>query len=116
LIRQLKEVRKFVKDWEAEVRRIVPAEKLLLASAKEGWDPLSKFLGLPIPENDYPRVNDTASIKKMVRNVWILNGVVFYVLPTCIALGLYVFRAELSPVAQTFFQTVMGYKALGLFK
>ena len=99
---------KFFKDWDAEVRRVVPAEKLLVASAKEGWAPLCKFLGLPIPLNDYPRVNDTASIKKMIRKVWILNGVVFYVLPTSIAVGLYVFRAELAPVVQTFLQTVMG--------
>ena len=109
---------KFFKDWDAEVRRVVPAEKLLVASAKEGWAPLCEFLGLPIPDNDYPRVNDTASIKRMIRNVWILNGVVFYVLPTSLAVGMYVFRAELAPVAQTFLQTVMGYKdmALGLFK
>eukprot|EP00091_Calanus_sinicus_P016739 TRINITY_DN3626_c0_g1_i3.p1 TRINITY_DN3626_c0_g1~~TRINITY_DN3626_c0_g1_i3.p1 ORF type:complete len:130 (-),score=22.40 TRINITY_DN3626_c0_g1_i3:74-463(-) len=99
---------KFFKDWEAEVRRVVPAEKLLVASAKEGWAPLCKFLGLPIPENDYPRVNDTASIKRMIRSVKILNGVVFYIIPTSIAVGIYVFRAELAPVAQTLLQTVMG--------
>ena len=104
---------KFFKDWEAEVRRFLPAEKLLVASAKEGWVPLCKFLGLPIPENDYPRVNDTASIKRMIRNVKIMNGVLFYFLPTGIAIGLYVFRAELAPLATVCAETVLGCKDMG---
>jgi len=105
---------KFFKDWEAEVRRVVPSENLLVASAKEGWAPLCKFLGLPVPENDYPRVNDTASIKRMLRNVWIVNGLVFYVLPTSIAVGTYVFRAELAPVVQTVFRAVLGCKDMAV--
>ena len=84
-----------------QVKRSVPAERLLVHSAKQvslgslttsylptnhgpfpnsplvsataalprppqGWEPLCKFLDLPVPEGPYPRVNDTASIQKMV--------------------------------------------------
>merc|ERR1719220_1874683 len=52
-------------DWVAEVKRSVPADRLLVHSAKEGWAPLCNFLGLPIPEGSYPRVNDAASIASM---------------------------------------------------
>eukprot|EP00092_Neocalanus_flemingeri_P106134 GFUD01136137.1.p1 GENE.GFUD01136137.1~~GFUD01136137.1.p1 ORF type:complete len:308 (+),score=51.64 GFUD01136137.1:21-944(+) len=105
---------KFFNDWEAEVRRTVPSENLLVASAKEGWAPLCNFLGLPVPENDYPRVNDTASIQKMIRNIWLINGFVFYVVPASIAVGTYLFRAELAPVVQTVVKTVLGCKDMAM--
>ena len=57
----------FFRDWEAEVRRTVPADRLLVCSAKEGWAPLCRHLGLPVPVCPYPRVNDTASIQRLVR-------------------------------------------------
>ncbi len=37
----------------------VPAERLLVFEAKDGWKPLCDFLEVPIPTNDYPRVNTT---------------------------------------------------------
>ena len=57
----------FFRDWEAEVRRTVPADRLVVCSAKEGWAPLCRHLGLPVPASPYPRVNDTASIQRLVR-------------------------------------------------
>ena len=37
---------KFFSDWEAEVRSNVPAERLLVFEAKDGWGPLCEFLGV----------------------------------------------------------------------
>ncbi len=42
-----------------EVRRTVPAERLLEWSPKDGWDPLCAFLELPVPDAPVPHVNDT---------------------------------------------------------
>lgn len=42
---------------EAEVKAAMPADRLLVHSAKDGWDPLCAFLGVPVPEGDYPRTN-----------------------------------------------------------
>jgi hypothetical protein len=45
-----------------EVRRTVPPERLLVFEAREGWEPLCRFLGVPIPEGiPFPHLNDTAS-------------------------------------------------------
>jgi len=77
----------FFLDWETDVIRSVPPENLLVHSAKEGWGPLCKFLNVPIPDNDYPRVNDTASIQKSVRNIKIANALIFYISPICAAIG-----------------------------
>ena len=40
-----------------EVKASVPREKLLVFEAKQGWEPLCKFLGVPVPDTPYPRVN-----------------------------------------------------------
>ena len=40
-----------------EVKRTIPAERLLEFEAKQGWGPLCEFLGQPIPDEPYPRVN-----------------------------------------------------------
>jgi hypothetical protein len=48
-----------------EVKRRVPAERLLVFDVKEGWEPLCRFLGVPVPENvPFPRLNDTASFQR----------------------------------------------------
>jgi hypothetical protein len=41
----------------AEVRRTVPPERLLVYESGQGWDPLCAFLGVPVPETPYPKVN-----------------------------------------------------------
>lgn len=50
--------------WEQHyqmVRDLVPADNLLEFEAKDGWEPLCKFLGVPVPDVPYPRVNDTSN-------------------------------------------------------
>lgn len=43
----------------AEVRAYVPKEKLLEFTPEMGWEPLCKWLGVPVPDTPYPRVNTT---------------------------------------------------------
>ena len=50
-----------------EVRRVVPASRLLVFNVKEGWGPLCKFLGKEIPDETYPRVNSTAEFHAAVQ-------------------------------------------------
>jgi hypothetical protein len=45
--------------YNDEVKRKVPAERLLVWSAGDGWEPLCEFLGLPVPDAPFPRVNDS---------------------------------------------------------
>ena len=42
-----------------EVRRTIPKERLLVFDAKEGWDPLCRFLGVPVPAAPFPKTNST---------------------------------------------------------
>jgi hypothetical protein len=43
--------------WNQAVIDEVPAEKLLVYAAGDGWEPLCAFLGAPVPAEPYPRVN-----------------------------------------------------------
>jgi hypothetical protein len=42
----------------AAVKAAIPADRLLVFHVKEGWAPLCAFLGMPVPEGDFPRTND----------------------------------------------------------
>ena len=43
----------------AEVKRTIPKDRLLVFEAKDGWEPLCKFLGVPVPDKPYPLMNTT---------------------------------------------------------
>ncbi len=43
----------------AAVRREIAPERLLIYQVAQGWEPLCAFLGVPVPETPFPRVNNT---------------------------------------------------------
>jgi hypothetical protein len=54
-------------QWVEDVKKNVPAEKLLVFEAKEGWEPLCKFLGVPVPDVPYPKGNDSEQFKERTK-------------------------------------------------
>ena len=38
----------------------IPASRLLVYRAGDGWKPLCRFLGVPVPDEAFPHLNDTA--------------------------------------------------------
>ena len=49
------------------VKKVIPAERLLIHSAKEGWQPLCDFLGVPVPNEPYPWINESINFKRNLR-------------------------------------------------
>jgi hypothetical protein len=45
--------------WNAEVIAAVPADRLLVWDPAEGWEPLCELLGVEIPAEPLPRLNDS---------------------------------------------------------
>ena len=41
----------------AEVQEYVPADRLLVFEAREGWEPLCEFLDVPVPDEPFPHLN-----------------------------------------------------------
>lgn len=51
--------KKFFIEHNEEVKRHVPAERLLVLELGEGWNRLCEFLGKDIPDTPYPSANST---------------------------------------------------------
>lgn len=47
----------------AEIRKLVPAERLLEYKVSEGWEPLCKFLGHVVPAQDFPQSNSVSEFR-----------------------------------------------------
>ena len=60
--------RAFMTDWfdrrNQSVIDSLPADRLLVFSPKEGWEPLCAFLDVPVPDAPFPRVNSRDEIKQ----------------------------------------------------
>ena len=50
----------------AEVVAHIPAARLLVYDPADGWEPLCRFFGRPIPDEPFPRVNSTEEFKSMI--------------------------------------------------
>ncbi len=50
--------------WNDEVKSTVPADRLLVWDPADGWEPLCDFLGVAVPEEPLPRLNDTQSFRE----------------------------------------------------
>lgn len=44
----------------------IDPHNLLVYDVKQGWEPLCAFLGVDVPEEAFPHVNDTASMRKRI--------------------------------------------------
>lgn len=54
------ELAEAMERYNREVIEAVPAERLLVWSVGEGWEPLAQFLGIDVPAAPFPRLNDSA--------------------------------------------------------
>jgi hypothetical protein len=45
--------------FNEEVQATVPADRLLVWSVGDGWEPLCQFLELPVPDTPFPHLNDS---------------------------------------------------------
>jgi len=49
------------------VRAAVPAASLLVFEVKQGWEPLCKFLGVPVPATPFPKTNNREDFWELVK-------------------------------------------------
>ncbi len=52
----------------ADVQAEVPTRRLLVYEVGEGWEPLCRFLEVPVPEEPFPRVNDLAAFRERINS------------------------------------------------
>ena len=77
-------------EW---VRKVVPRERLLEFNPSEGWEPLCKFLQVPVPRSpdgnvlEYPRTNDSTQYGRMVAILMVVGVLSWLLLSGTIYLG-----------------------------
>jgi len=76
----------YFNNYVEEIKATVPSKRLLIFNVKDGWKPLCDALDLPIPDEDFPRVNDTVSMQfrftfiKIISWGLLIIGVVLHIL------------------------------------
>ena len=59
---------KFYDDWNKQVVKTVPPERLVIYEVRQGWQPLCEMLGLPVPDDPFPLINDSRTVQ------WVFKG------------------------------------------
>lgn len=52
-----------------EVKAAVPSEKLLVFKASDGWEPLCQFLGVAVPDEPFPNLNDRETFQQTIHGI-----------------------------------------------
>jgi len=82
----------YFNHWNQTVIDTVPPDRLLVFSARDGWEPLCRFLGVPVPDAPYPRVNSRDELNQAVKER-----------PSTLAETAMKFRAHLDDLRQSAF-------------
>ncbi|KAF1994203.1 hypothetical protein P154DRAFT_527219 [Amniculicola lignicola CBS 123094] len=70
------------------LQRVVPKEKLVFFDVREGWGPLCKALGRPVPEGvPFPRINDAEAIERETKGMVVKGLVRWLVFFTTVGVG-----------------------------
>ena len=77
-----------------DVRSSCPPEKLLEFSFTDGWEPLCKFLNVPIPDEPYPNLNDAVAFRRSMFAINIIGWIIFIL--GCGIPGLWCARSRIS--------------------
>ena len=63
--------RGFMTGWferrNQQVIDALPSERLLVYSARQGWEPLCRFLAVPVPAASFPRINSRDELSRTSR-------------------------------------------------
>jgi hypothetical protein len=66
-----------------EVRAVIDSKRLLVFDVKEGWEPLCRFLGRPVPGVPFPRANRRSTIRAAT---WLMTSLKIVAIALLLAL------------------------------
>jgi hypothetical protein len=55
-----------VTEWNDHVRATADQDRLLVWQASDGWGPICRELGVPVPDEPFPLTNTTAEFRQMM--------------------------------------------------
>ncbi|KAI1331105.1 hypothetical protein F5Y16DRAFT_408219 [Xylariaceae sp. FL0255] len=71
------------------VRSAVPKDRLLEFELSQGWEPLCKFLNVPVPNEPFPRANDAAAAEEYGKKVFLKIALVWLGIFSSIGITIY---------------------------
>ena len=82
--------KKLFREHNAEVKRTVPADRLLVADLSQGWGPICEFLGKPVPKGTpFPHVNTAERTRRKIRKARMRKYAPYAVVPALVALAFF---------------------------
>lgn len=86
------------------IRQLAAKREFLEFNERQGWGPLCEFLGKPVPEKPFPKVNDSANFQQnrlpplrfIMRLMYLVNAGLYVSLPLLLTLGGYWYQTSLS--------------------
>ena len=57
----------------ADVKKVIPSDQLLVHDVRDGWEPLCKFLEVPVPNEPYPNLNDAKYMRGIYRGMMVFG-------------------------------------------
>lgn len=99
-----KRLRALHAEHYAKMRATVPADNLLDFRLEQGWEPLCKFLDVPVPDVPFPHINERSEVLEF------RNGTIEAVL-TCLAIRLGIIALGTAALVGA----VKGASAFGVF-
>ena len=65
-------------EWNQSVIDYVPEDRLLVYQVKEGWEPICRFLGKPVPNIPFPYKNKTKNMGHMSRFINLIFIIILF--------------------------------------
>jgi len=59
----------YFENRNKEIIDSVPADRLLVFEVKQGWGPLCEFLGVPVPDGDFPHINSREETRALIEKL-----------------------------------------------
>lgn len=56
----------FFNQRSDEIVDAIAPDRLLVYRVEEGWGPLCEFLGVPVPETEFPRINSRDETRQLL--------------------------------------------------
>jgi hypothetical protein len=102
--------KRFYDEWGKQVPATCPADTLLIFDVKQGWEPLCKFLGMPIPNVSFPNTNDANEMKRRILKLNLAGYALFLTVILLLVGVLYLFDRMVNLNDLSFF----GFIVLGV--
>lgn len=74
--KSLESLKSVYQKYVEEVKTTIPSDRLLVFDLRDGWEPLCKFLGKPIPDQPFPHIHESKTIRtsmqilNVIANTW----------------------------------------------